>query len=127
LIQKTILEKTVPLHAIFMNWFRKKILVSCIAIMAATSLVAISGQMATILKFFPGVNVSYLLSEELLETAEGEFGKETETTDGLEYYLNRNFKLRLTLHYSDFITSYFHNKEVPPHPYFEKNTPPPEV
>lgn len=93
---------------------------------AALALLNVSMQFGRIIDCFPGMNLSYLLAEELAETTEGESEKGSESISEIEFFLPRNNHAQHALSLSKAIRVLFHTADIPPHPHFEKVTPPPK-
>jgi hypothetical protein len=108
-----------------MKVFRKKYLVSSIIGVAIFSLVNVSVQFGQIIDCFPGMYISYLLAEELLET-ESETEKGTETVNEFDFTLTKHANSSLSTLIEHAVGVFFHTTSIPPHPHFEKDTPPPK-
>lgn len=109
-----------------MQVFRKKFLILMVTGVASLALLNVSMQFGRIIDCFPGMNLSYLLAEELAETAEGESEKGSESISELEFFLTRDNHTQHALSLSREISVLFHTTGIPPHPHFEKVTPPPK-
>jgi hypothetical protein len=106
--------------------FRKKLLITLIAGTAVLGQLTISAQFGRILDSFPGINISSLLAEELIETAEGESQKEGKVFSGMDIFMLKEFFVLHNFYVSESIAVFFHTSGIPPFPYFDTYTPPPE-
>lgn len=105
--------------------FRKNIIVLAITCMGVLGLLNVSVQFGKILDFFPGVNISMLLAEEIHETENS--GKSTETLPEVELFLLREGHILQNMIVNEAVEVYLHSVDVPTHPAFEKVVPPPKA
>ena len=110
-----------------MEIFRKKILILFVTSVAAFALFNVSVQFGRILDCFPGLNASYLLVEEFTETAENSSEKSGETLIELDFLLEKEHRLLQNLYINHSVSVFLHSVGIPPHPHFERATPPPEA
>jgi hypothetical protein len=108
-----------------MKSFRKNILVYMIASFSVLGLLNVSVQFGRILDFFPGMNISLLLAEEITETEGSEKGNENILE--VELFLTRDSYELHNLLVNDAVEVYLHSVDIPTHPSFEKTTPPPKA
>ena len=108
-----------------MQSFRKNILVFAITSFSVLGLLNVSVQFGRILDFFPGMNISLLLAEEITETEGGE--KSSESFSEIELFLNRDSYVLHNLLVNDAVEVCLHSVDIPVHPAFEKATPPPKA
>lgn len=113
--------------ALSMQVFRKKILTFIVTSVAILALVNLSVQFGRIVDCFPGMNISYLLAEELAETAEGGQEKSSEAVSEIDFLLTKEYHSFQTQHFTQSIGVFLHHSGIPPHPHFDKVTPPPKV
>ena len=98
------------------------LMVTCVAVVA---LLNISFQFNRVIDCFPGMNLSFLLAEELAETAGGGSEKSNQSVFELEL-LTKEFNSLYNLFFSHSIGVFFHTVSIPQHPHFDKITPPPK-
>jgi hypothetical protein len=105
--------------------FRKNIIVLSITCLGVLGLLNVSVQFGRILDFFPGINISLLLAEEIHETDSSE--KANETSCEIELFLARGCYMLQNLIVNEAVEVYLHSVDIPTHPAFEKVTPPPKA
>jgi len=110
-----------------MQVFRKKILTFIVTSVAILALVNVSVQFGRIVDCFPGLNISYLLAEELAETSEGGQEKSAETVSEIDFLLTKECHSFHTLFFTKSIGVFLHHSNIPQHPHFDKVTPPPKA
>jgi hypothetical protein len=88
------------------------------------ALVNVSVQLDYIIKCFPGVNIGYLLLEELAENAESETEKGQSLSE-IEFIITMENHSFHTQFYTKSIGIVLHS-DIPPHPHFDTATPPPK-
>lgn len=108
-----------------MRSFRKNILVYLVTSFSVLGLLNVSVQFGRILDFFPGMNISLLLAEEITETEGSEKG--TENSLEVELFITRDSNELHNLLINDAVEVYLHSVDIPVHPAFEKTTPPPKA
>lgn len=96
-----------------------------IASFSVLGLLNVSVQFGRILDFFPGMNISLLLAEEITETGGSEKGNENFLE--VELFLTRDSYELHNLLVNDAVEVYLHSVAIPAHPSFEKTTPPPKA
>lgn len=96
-----------------------------IAGLSVLGLLNVSVQFGRILDFFPNINMSLLLAEEITETEGSE--KSDENVSGPELFLTREAHELHSLLVNDAVEVYLHSVDIPLHPPFEKATPPPKA
>lgn len=110
-----------------MQLFRKKLLAFIATSVTILALVNVSVQFGRIVDCFPGMNISYLLTEELAETAESGQEKSAEIVSEIDFLLNRDYHSFHTLFFTKSIGVFLHYSNIPQHPHFDKITPPPKA
>jgi hypothetical protein len=105
--------------------FRKNIAIYLITGMGVLGLLNVSVQFGRIIDFFPGISMSLLLAEELVETEGCEKGNEAFTT--VDLFLAKETYVIQNLVVNHAVEVYLHSIDIPVHPAFEKATPPPKA
>jgi hypothetical protein len=108
-----------------MRSFRKNIVVLAITCMGVLGLLNVSVQFGRILDFFPGISISLLLAEEIHETEGSEKGHET--LSEVELFLSRADHMLHNMIANHDVEVYLHSVNIPAHPAFEKDIPPPKA
>lgn len=108
-----------------MRAFRKNIIVFSITILGVLGLLNVSVQFGRILDFFPGINMSLLLAEEITETEGSEKGQESSIE--VELYLIKDSYVIQSQIVNEAVEVYLHSVTIPIHPAFEKVIPPPKA
>lgn len=108
-----------------MHAFRKNIIVLSITSLGILGLLNVSVQFGRIMDFFPGMNISLLLAEEVHETEGSE--KSNESFSEVELFLSREGHILQNMIVNEAVEAYLHSVDIPAHPAFEKATPPPKV
>lgn len=108
-----------------MRSFRKNILVLCITFIGVLGLLNVSIQFGRIIDFFPGISISLLLAEEIMETEGSE--KSNEPFSEVELFFSKEAYVLQNLIVNDAVEVYLHSVDIPAHPDFEKATPPPKA
>ncbi len=105
--------------------FRKNIIVLSITLVGVLGLLNVSVQFGRILDFFPGINISLLLAEEIMETEGSEKGGESFSEIEL-FFAKEGYTLQ-NLIVDEAVEVYLHSVDIPAHPAFEKVIPPPKA
>ena len=105
--------------------FRKNIVITLITATGVLGLLNVSVQFGRIIDFFPGISMSLLLAEELVETEDCEKGSESLTT--VDLFLSKEAHVIHNLGINYAVEAYFLSADLPAHPAFEKVTPPPKA
>lgn len=105
--------------------FRKNIIILSITVAGVLGLLNVSVQFGRILDFFPGINMSLLLAEEVQETEGSEKGNESFSE--VQLFIAREGYVFQSLIVNESIEVYLHSVDIPAHPAFEKATPPPKA
>ncbi|HMV09483.1 MAG TPA: hypothetical protein PK325_18390 [Cyclobacteriaceae bacterium] len=105
--------------------FRKNIAVFLITGLGVLGLLNVSVQFGRIIDFFPGISMSLLLAEELVETEDCEKGNETFMT--VDLILSKEAYVVQALVINHAVEVYLHSVDIPVHPACEKATPPPKA
>ncbi len=108
-----------------MRSFRKNIVVFVITSFSVLGLLNVSVQFGRIIDFFPGMNISMLLAEEITETDGAE--KSSESFSQVELFISRDSYVLHNILVNDAVEVYLHSVDIPAHPAFEKATPPPKA
>lgn len=108
-----------------MNAFRKNIIVFSITVLGILGLLNVSVQFGRILDFFPGINLSLLLAEEITEIEGSE--KSQETSSEVELYIIKDSYIIQNQIINEAVEVYLHRVTIPLHPAFEKVVPPPKA
>jgi len=109
-----------------MQVFRKKILILFATGIAVLALLNASVGIGNIIECFHGININYLLVEELPETAEGETENSSESMFEIEFFLSRENHSFLIKSFSKSVGIVIHSMVIPIHPLLEAVTPPPK-
>jgi hypothetical protein len=109
-----------------MKVLREKLLVKLLTSVTLIALLNISLQFDEIVSCFPGVNISFLLMEELAENVEGETEKGSQSLSEIELIVTRENHSFHTQFYTRSIGIVLHSADIPPHPHFDTVTPPPK-
>lgn len=88
-------------------------------------LLNVSVQFGRILDFFPNINMSLLLAEEITETEGSE--KSDENFSVPELFLAREAHVLHSLLVNEAVEVYLHSVDIPLYPAFEKVIPPPKA
>lgn len=105
--------------------FRKNIVILCITCVGVLGLLNVSVQFGRILDFFPGISISLLLAEEIHETESS--GKNSETSCEVELFLAREGHVLQNRIVNHAVEVHLHSVNIPAHPAFEKDIPPPKA
>jgi len=125
-IKKQYYKKEVLLMSA-MQLLRKKFLAILVIAAAIVALLNSSVQLAAIIQLFPDIDISYALAEELIETAEDNTEKGVESSLALDLIFTGSEFILHNRNLGNSMISFFHRIQLPPHPYFNKFIPPPEV
>lgn len=109
-----------------MQAFRKNIIVLSITCLGVLGLLNVSVQFGRIIDFFPGMSMSMLLAEEIHETENSEKGTETFGSNFKLFFNLEGYELQ-NMTATEAVEVYLHSVDIPPHPAFEKVTPPPKA
>ncbi len=110
-----------------MQALRKKLLVLTISAVGVLGLFNVSVQFGAIMDFFPGVNVSLLLAEEITETENSGSASTNNNYGELVWTTVKDGYVLHTLLVTSVAEIYLHTVNIPMHPAFEKVTPPPKA
>lgn len=109
-----------------MSLFRKKILILLITGTAIIAVTNISIQLATIIQLFPSMNISNVLAEELIETAQDCSEESLDAYFGFDLFLTKDVYTLQNKSITNAVISFFNGIQLPTHPCLDKVIPPPK-
>lgn len=110
-----------------MKVLREKFMVQVVTVLTLIALLNVSLQFDEIMNCFAGVDISYLLIEELPGAVEGETEKGTESISEIDLIFARENHTFQTQFYNNTIGAVLHSTALPPHPHLDTVSPPPKV